>query len=194
MVAPRVPKRLQWAVQLLDISPNDEILEIGPGPGVSVSLVCEQLAGGRITAIDRSAIAIARATKRNADHVASGKAVFQHVDLADVDLVRRALTGQHFDKVFAVNINLFWVRPADAELQLIKDLLRPSGVVHLVYETPSEEQASGVVKAVAAALANRGLATAVTTASVPSLICITGRLTHENEPRFGLSITPSADT
>src|SRR6266511_195319 len=89
MVGPRVPKRLQWAVQLLDISPNDEILEIGPGPGVSVSLVCEQLAGGRITAIDRSAIAIARATKRNADHVASGKAVFQHVDLADVDLLRR---------------------------------------------------------------------------------------------------------
>jgi trans-aconitate methyltransferase len=124
MADPRVPKRLQWAVQLLDISPTDEILEIGPGPGVSVSLICGQLATGRITAIDRSATAIQRATKRNADHVAAGKAVFHQLDLADVDLVRRALTGQHFDKVFAVNINLFWVRPADAELQLIKDLLR----------------------------------------------------------------------
>jgi hypothetical protein len=59
-------------------------------------------------------------------------------------LVRRALSGQRFDKVFAVNINLFWVRLADAELQLIKDLLRPGGVVHLVYETPGEEQASRV--------------------------------------------------
>jgi SAM-dependent methyltransferase len=179
MVDPRVPKRLQWAVQLLDISPTDEILEIGPGPGVSVSLICGQLATGRITAIDRSAIAIQRATKRNADHVAAGKAVFQYLDLADVDLVRRALTGQHFDKVLAVNINLFWVRPADAELQLIKDLLRPGGVLHLVYETPSEEQTSRVAKAVTAALAKRGFATAVTTASSPSLLGITGTLTRD---------------
>jgi SAM-dependent methyltransferase len=179
MADPRVPKRLQWAVQLLDISPTDEILEIGPGPGVSVSLICGQLATGRITAIDRSATAIQRATKRNADHVAAGKAVFHQLDLADVDLVRRALTGQHFDKVFAVNINLFWVRPADAELQLIKDLLRPGGVLRLVYETPSDEQTSGVAKAVTAALANRGFATAVTTASSPSLLCITGTLTRD---------------
>jgi SAM-dependent methyltransferase len=179
MVDPRVPKRLRWAVQLLDVSPDDEILEIGPGPGVSVSLVCGQLATGRITAIDRSAIAIQRATKRNADHVAAGRAVFQQLDLADVDLVRRALTGQHFDKVFAVNVNLFWVRPTDAELQLVKDLLRPGGVLHLVYETPSKEQTSRVAKAVTAALANRGFATAVTTASSPSLLCITGTLTRD---------------
>jgi predicted O-methyltransferase YrrM len=144
MVDPRVPERLRWVVQLLDTSPNDEILEIGPGPGVSVSFVCGQLAAWRITAIERSATAIQRATKRNAAHVASGEAVFQHLDLANVDLVRRALSGQRFDKVFAVNINLFWVRLADAELQLIKDLLRPGGVVHLVYETPGEEQASRV--------------------------------------------------
>jgi SAM-dependent methyltransferase len=138
------PGRKQSPFQLLDTSPNDEILEIGPGPGVSVSFVCGQLAAWRITAIERSATAIQRATKRNAAHVASGEAVFQHLDLANVDLVRRALSGQRFDKVFAVNINLFWVRPADAELQLIKDLLRPGGVVHLVYETPGEEQASRV--------------------------------------------------
>jgi SAM-dependent methyltransferase len=179
MVDPRVSERLRWAVQLLDVSPTDEILEIGPGPGVSVSLVCGQLATGRITAIDRSAIAIQRATKRNADHVAAGRAVFRHLDLADVDLVRRALTGQRFDKVFAVNLNLFWVRPADAELQLIKDLLRPGGVLQLVYETPGEEQTSRVAKAVTAALANRGFAIAVTTASSPSLLCITGTLTRD---------------
>ena len=54
MVDPRVPERLRWAVQLLDISPHDDILEIGPGG--SVSLICEQLAAGRITiATPRSA-------------------------------------------------------------------------------------------------------------------------------------------
>src|SRR6266508_3988021 len=103
---------------------------------VAVSLVCEQLAGGKITAIDRSATAIKQAAKRNADHLASGKAALLHIDLADL-----ALAGPHFDKVFAVNVNLFWVRPAGHELLVIKDLLRPGGVVHLVYATPGEEQA-----------------------------------------------------
>ena len=47
------------------------------------------------------------------------------------------------------------------------------------YEAPGEEQASRVAKAVTAALADRGFATAVTTASSPSLMCITGRPTHD---------------
>jgi SAM-dependent methyltransferase len=174
MVEFRVPKRLQWAVQLLDVAPDDQILEIGSGPGVSVSLICGQLTTGRITVVDRSATAIQRATKRNADHVASGKAVLHHLDLADIDLVMRVLGGQRFDKFLAVNVNLFWVRPADAELRLIKDLLRPGGAVYLVYETPSKEHTSRVVTAVTDALASSGFATAVTTTSSPSLCCVTG--------------------
>jgi hypothetical protein len=57
--------------------------------------------------------------------------------------------------------------------------LRPGGVLQLVYETPNKEQTSRVAKAVTAALANRGFATAVTTASSPSLLCITGTLTRD---------------
>src|SRR6266498_1502438 len=82
MVSFHPPQRLQWAVQVLNVAPEDEILEIGCGPGVAVSLVCEQLAGGKITAIDRSATAIKQAAKRNADHLASGKAALLHIDLA----------------------------------------------------------------------------------------------------------------
>ena len=36
MAEPNVPGRLRWAVQLLDVAPDDQILEIGPGPGVFV--------------------------------------------------------------------------------------------------------------------------------------------------------------
>jgi len=89
--------------------------------------------------------------------------------------------GQLFDKVFAINVHLFWVRPADAELLRIKELLRRSGVLHLVYETPGEEKAGQVAKAVTAALANHGFTAAVTTAGPPSLICITARLPHDND-------------
>ncbi|MGH9223125.1 MAG: class I SAM-dependent methyltransferase [Acidimicrobiales bacterium] len=67
-----------WAVELLDVAPDDRILEAGCGPGVATALVCERLTTGQITAIDRSAVAIDRAKARNP----SARATFQQVDLA----------------------------------------------------------------------------------------------------------------
>ncbi len=63
------------------VEPTDQLLEIGCGPGVAVSLVCEKLYDGNITAIDRSAKMIETARKRNADHVAAGVASFRTVSL-----------------------------------------------------------------------------------------------------------------
>jgi protein-L-isoaspartate O-methyltransferase len=179
MASQRVPERLEWAVRLLDVAPEDEILEVGCGPGVAVALVCRRLAGGRITAIDRSGTAIQRATSRNAEHVAAGRAVFHQLDLADGDQVRRRLGDRRFDKAFAVNVNLFWVRPAAAELGLLLELLRPGGALHLVYETPAAERAAQVAEAVTGALARRGVAATVTPADVPSLIAISATLGGE---------------
>jgi trans-aconitate methyltransferase len=156
-------------VRLLDVAPTDEILEIGAGPGVSVSLVCERLDGGHITAVDRSATAVERAARRNAGHVAAGIAAFRHAALADLEP-----GGRRFDKVFAINVNLFWTGPADRELNRIKELLRPGGALHLFYEPPGKQQASRVTGAVTAALERHGFAASVTTGS-PSLLCVTGR-------------------
>src|SRR5919198_3852667 len=51
-----VPERLAWAVEVLHVRPDDEILGIGGGPGVAAGLVCERLTGGgRLVGIDRSA-------------------------------------------------------------------------------------------------------------------------------------------
>jgi SAM-dependent methyltransferase len=177
MPGQRVPRRLQWAVQLLDVAPDDRILEIGCGSGTALSLVCERLAGGQVTAIDRSATAIQRARRRNADHVTAGRAV-----LRQVDLVGLAPAGQRFDKAFAVNVNLFWARPTDAELLRLHQLLRPGGVLHLVYETPGGTDA-GRVAAAAATLAAHGFATTVSAGPSPSLVCVTARPTGQRQPR-----------
>ena len=165
-----MPERLRWVVRVLDISPEDQVLEIGCGSGVAVSLVCDQLAGGCITAIDRSATAIKRASERNADHVASGKALLEQVDLAAF-----TVSGQRFDKVFAVNVNLFWVRPADPYLMIVGEHLRRDGVLHLFYERPGNEKASHMAKAVTAALSSQGFSTVVTSGPSPSLLCVSAR-------------------
>jgi cyclopropane fatty-acyl-phospholipid synthase-like methyltransferase len=50
----KAAERLVWAVEMLAVQPDDHLLGIGCGHGVAVSLVCEQLDTGTITAIDRS--------------------------------------------------------------------------------------------------------------------------------------------
>jgi SAM-dependent methyltransferase len=128
-----IPARIRWAVQTLAPAPDDRLLEIGCGPGVAVSLVCEHLAGGRIVAVDRSPTAIARAAKRNAACVAAGKAVLHTAALESLRPADLPGGPEGFDKVFAMNVNLFWVRSPARELALIGTLLRPGGALYLFY-------------------------------------------------------------
>jgi SAM-dependent methyltransferase len=138
-----VPERLNFAVDLLQVQPNDRILEIGGGTGVAAELICVRLVSGHLLGIDRSAKATAAASKRNARSVDAGLAEFRTLAL---EVVEPAQLGQ-FDKVVAVNVNVFWVRPAQTELQLIGDLLRLDGWLVLVYEPPHPAKATHVVTA-----------------------------------------------
>ncbi|TDD76826.1 SAM-dependent methyltransferase [Actinomadura rubrisoli] len=167
-----VPERLAWAVEQLAVRPDDRLLEIGCGTGVAVSLVCEALADGRITAIDRSAKVIAGAERRNAAHIAAGRAALRTQALEDL-----ASGGERFDKIFAVNVNLFWVRPARRELALISGRLEPGGELYLFYEPPAAEQAAGLARTVAEALTDGGFATGTSTAPTArsALVCVRGR-------------------
>ena len=98
-MAGKASERLVWAVDTLEVRPADRLLEIGCGHGVAVSLVCERLATGTITAIDRSPKMIEMATRRNREDVDAGRAVLEATALEDVDLGDR-----RFEKVFAFNV------------------------------------------------------------------------------------------
>lgn len=125
----RPPERLLWTVELLGIRAAEHLLEIGCGPGHAVALVCERLTTGTITAIDRSAIAVARARSINADCVAAGRARIEQQSLTEAAL------GRRFRKAFAANVNAFWTAPAPS-LDALRRLLDPAGSAFLVYEPP----------------------------------------------------------
>lgn len=123
--------RLVWAVQTLAVRPDDRLLEVGCGHGIAVSLVCEKLDGGAVVAIDRSPRMIAAARKRNADHVAAGTATFQTATPLDADL-----GDTPFEKVFAINVGVFWRQQPARELEAIGRHLAPDGKLFLFYELP----------------------------------------------------------
>jgi cyclopropane fatty-acyl-phospholipid synthase-like methyltransferase len=148
---PKAAERLVWAVETLDVKPTDRLLEIGCGHGVAVSLVCEKLDGGSITAIDRSPTMIAMARKRNADCVAAGRASFQTVSLHEADF-----GAAQFDKVFAIRVGVFLRGQPARELAVVKRCLAPDGRFYLVYDPPAAHQARNVIEQASATLENHG--------------------------------------
>jgi SAM-dependent methyltransferase len=163
-----VPAHVRWAVETLDPGPDDLLLEIGSGPGVAVARICERLVGGRIVALDRSATAIDRAERRNAAHVAAGRAVLRTVALEDLQPSDVLAGGERFDKIFALNVNLFWVRSPAKELELIERLLAPGGALYLFYgyggrpqPGTADQDASRVLGVLTDHLTERGFAVEV---------------------------------
>ena len=166
-----MPARVAWAVDLLAVEPREQILEIGCGPGIAVALVCAGLDGGRITALDRSATAIERTRARTADHVAAGRAVLLNVDLA-------GFHGEpdQFDKAFAVNVNAFWTSPAERECEVLRRVLRPGGVLRLVYGEDPSGRARDLGARIVPKLERYGFRGEVTGHPTGAMVCVTGWL------------------
>jgi cyclopropane fatty-acyl-phospholipid synthase-like methyltransferase len=155
-------------VETLAVDGADRVLEIGGGPGVAASIVCERLETGRMLLIDRSATAIERTRRRNHQHVSSGRLELETVDLRDFEA-----RGRRFDKVFAVNVNVFWTTRATQELARVREALAPGGRLFLFYETPSAGRAGEVATRVAEALRANGFTEPETLTPAPErLYCV----------------------
>ena len=133
-----VPVRIAWAVDLLDLHPDHDVLEVGCGTGVALGLIAERLADGTGSAVglDRSSTAIARSTTRLAAAIDAGRVVLQQAALAQL-----VAPDDAFDRVLAVNVNVFWTSAADAECLRLRQVVRPGGRVVLAFDRP--EQAPG---------------------------------------------------
>jgi SAM-dependent methyltransferase len=103
------------------------VLEVGCGHGVAVSLICERLRGGTVTAIDRSPKMIEQARRRNAEHVASGRARFETVSLHEADF-----GDARFDRVLAVHVPVLARGEPTRELEVVRAHLAEEGRLHLV--------------------------------------------------------------
>ncbi|MCP2321651.1 cyclopropane fatty-acyl-phospholipid synthase-like methyltransferase [Hamadaea flava] len=172
MAVGAIPERVRWTVDTMGVRPGDRLLEIGCGRGAAVSLVCDRLRSGQITAIDRSLTMVKYAEQRNAEHVAAGRAAFQTAPLDAADLLRR-----RFDKVFAVNVNLFWVRSSASDLDIIRRLLKPSGAMFLTYEPPAIGRAQAIAERVAGFLTEQrfDVTTVYGSTHRSALVCLTAR-------------------
>jgi cyclopropane fatty-acyl-phospholipid synthase-like methyltransferase len=145
-VATRASDRLVWSIDALAVSATDHLLEIGCGHGVAVSIVCERLTTGTITAIDRSEKMVTMARNRNAQHIAAGRASIEAASLHEA-----SLNEHHYDKIFAIHVNLFR-KDAERDLGIVNRLLAPGGAFYAMGQPLNPTTARTVADEIASVL------------------------------------------
>ncbi|MCK0147262.1 class I SAM-dependent methyltransferase [Arenibacter sp. F26102] len=63
----------RWTVDLMDIQPDDDILEIGFGNGANIKLLLQRAVNGTVTGVEISDTAIEMASRKNAKFISEGK-------------------------------------------------------------------------------------------------------------------------
>ena len=102
MVRQHVPET-DWTIALLDLKPEDQILELGFGAGRAIELVAAQANNGHVSGIDISQAMVRAASRRNARAIKAG-----HVALQQGDVITLPFADNQFDKVFSIQTFYFW--------------------------------------------------------------------------------------
>jgi cyclopropane fatty-acyl-phospholipid synthase-like methyltransferase len=171
MAVQTIPARIRWAVDFMDVQPQDHVLEIGCGNGAAADLICSRLEGkGKMFAIDRSEAGVDRTKARCAEHIEAGRLTVRQIDLATLRVPVKRLT-----KVFAFDVNLFWVRDCSEEVALLHERVLPGGSVNLFYDTTRPEQVPDILSKASAALTQGGFRVYIVDSKTPPVIGIIGR-------------------
>ncbi|GAB2880098.1 class I SAM-dependent methyltransferase [Nocardioides pacificus] len=169
-MAQAIPARIRWAVDVMDVRPDDSVLEIGCGPGAGAELICARLETGKLFAIDRSESGVDRTKRRNAKYVEAGRLTVRQIDLATLRVPVKRL-----DKVFAFNVNLFWVRECADEIALLHERLVPGGSIFLFYEAVNRDGLPHMIEKASKALADGGFRVSLVEQKAPPVVGIIGR-------------------
>jgi cyclopropane fatty-acyl-phospholipid synthase-like methyltransferase len=89
-------------ISFMNITSNDELLEIGYGHGTGIQLICNRF-DCHLTGIDFSELMFREAGKRNSANINNGR-----VSLYNGDYVNHRFLPLTFDKVFFINVIYFW--------------------------------------------------------------------------------------
>ena len=120
-----------WTISLLNVQPDDHVLEVGFGPGLAIKSVSQMAAKGFVAGIDFSRAMVQQASKLNASEIKGGR-----VELRNADVSSIPYDDDSFDKVFAVNVIYLWPYLPSVVNELKR--VMKSGSILALYAAPLE--------------------------------------------------------
>jgi ubiquinone/menaquinone biosynthesis C-methylase UbiE len=132
-----------WVGDLLEVGPNDSVLEVGFGPGVLIQRLSQQ--AGHVAGIDPSGVMVGQARARNRSAARSGRVDQRHGSVESL-----SFDDDTFDKALAINSMQVWP-DAVAGLRQIRRVLRPGGRIALGFTPYAGQPREGLTATLAAA-------------------------------------------
>jgi len=120
-------ERNAWTLDLLDLKPDDRLLELGFGPGIAIQLASEIIREGLIVGVDHSETMLYQAGKRNAGVIERG---LVQLYLGTVETL--PAFDRPFNKICSANVVQFWSDPVSV-FRKLHTLLAPGGVIATTY-------------------------------------------------------------
>lgn len=120
--------KYEQLIKILDVQPNDKLLEIGYGPGIGINRIAQRFASCTIHGIDFSGLMYKRASKYNKLYIGD------RVQLQFGDFLKMSVDSNCYDKVFCLNVIYFWddlIEPFEKVISILK----PGGTFHIYMAT-----------------------------------------------------------
>ena len=111
----------RWTADLLDVQPDDNVLEIGFGNGANIKLLLQRASGGTVTGAEISETALEMASKKNAKAMSEGKVILHLAPGNDIPSEDDA-----FDKVCTVS-TAYVIEDPGAVFKEMYRVLKPNG-------------------------------------------------------------------
>jgi SAM-dependent methyltransferase len=135
-------ERIRWTLSLLDVKPDDRILEVGYGPGIAIQLLSQVVSDGFIVGVDHSEVMLRQARKRNAKPIRDGCV---HLQLGSASSL--PAFNKPFDKIFTINSIHFWHEPVDC-LRALYALLKPDGLIAVTIQPRSRNATEATTRVI----------------------------------------------
>jgi len=137
--------RNEWIISLLDVRPDDRILEVGFGPGVVIQSLATRATEGFIAGIDASPLMVQQASKRNAQAIRDGRV---HLQLGSA--LALPCEDASFDTALSINSVQIWPDSL-AGVKEIRRVLKAGGRIALALQ-PVWVREDGEVRKIGAEL------------------------------------------
>ncbi|MGN0254687.1 MAG: class I SAM-dependent methyltransferase [Chordicoccus sp.] len=118
-----------WALTFLDIRPDDRLLDIGCGGGMTLNRIADQVTDGHLDGVDYSEVSVAKSASLNKAFIDQGRMTIQEGSVEALPF-----EDETFDKIITVESFYFWPDPAE-NLKEVYRVLKKGGHFLLVAET-----------------------------------------------------------
>lgn len=123
------------AIDALDIAQSDDVLDVGCGPGRSISALASMAPNGHVVGVDPSELMAEIAVRRNRRLVKDHRAEVVVASTASLPF-----EDNTFDKALCVHVVYFW-NDLGAAFTEISRVLKPGARFALVFRTSADQQA-----------------------------------------------------